>query len=286
VQRDGACGFLGADGLCEIHRAGGLSAKPLGCAAFPLRLCDDGTAVRVAAATECGCVLRSAVEPGGDPLLPSGSTHVRHLPIVSAVESLPEQVPVRGERTLPREQVRNLVNTLLAALPVHDAAAWLWGVADAIEAGTPIPSLGERPAADAVQPWARALAETTRGRAARDADWRSPRDVTLRGLRWIATTAVALLHADLLDALLHTSPAHPAIESFWLRANLWAYVDVADLGLVPMLRDRALRLWLSRAMPELAGEDVNDPVFAQPLALIDVLMRGHGLSRYVDAAYR
>ena len=48
------------------------------------------------------------------------------------------------------------------------------------------------------------------------------------------------------------------------------------------LRDRALRLWLARAMPELATPDVADPMFEQPLAVIDVIMRGHGLSHYAS----
>lgn len=283
VQRDGACGFLGADGLCEIHRAGGLTAKPIGCAAFPLRFVDDGTAVRVSAVTECCCVLRSAVEPGGNALLPAASTHVRDLPIASGVESLPEHVRIVGDRTLPRTEVRALFDRLLGALPVDDCAAWLWCAADAIEHGAPIPAQPHPPSAVAVQPWVRALADTLRGRALRDGDWRSSRDATLRALRWVATTSLALLHDDLLDALLVTPASSPVVEAFWVRANLWAYADVGDLGVVRMLRDRAIRVWLARAMPELAGPDVADPMFSEPLAVIDVLMRAHALSRYVPA---
>jgi hypothetical protein len=106
----------------------------------------------------------------------------------------------------------------------------------------------------------------------------------MRALQWIATTATTTLHGDLLDALIRTPPAVPAIETFWIRSNLWAYVDIADLGLVAMLRDRAVRLWLGRALPELATADLVGPLFSQPLATIDVLMRGHGLSRYVVGA--
>jgi lysine-N-methylase len=277
THRDGACGFLGGDGLCEIHRAGGLAAKPFGCSAFPLRLCDDGTAVRVSVATECRCVLRSAIVPGRDPLLSVGSTHVRDLPLLSGIDALPEQVPLAGDRTLSRESVRGLFDTMLAQLPVSDPAVWLWGAAAALESGAP-----RKPTVADVDPWLRALAEAARRRAARDGDWRSTNDATLRGLRWIATTSLAVLHDDLLEALLVSPPVDARVETLWVRANLWGYHDVADLGVVSMLRDRAVRLWLARAMPELAPSDVADPMFEQPLAVIDVIMRGHGLSHYAS----
>jgi lysine-N-methylase len=174
---------------------------------------------------------------------------------------------------MPRAGVRKLVAELLDALPVDDPAMYLWGVADLVE--------GEM---RQVGPWADALAETVRARVARDADWRSKTDLTLRGMIWLATTAVALRQEGLLDALLEMKPENAAEENAYLRATLWGYIDIADLGVVPMLRDRALRLWVARAMPELATKETADQAFAHPLATIDVLMRAHGLSHYVDAA--
>ena len=273
LKVDGACAYLDKDELCAIHRVGGLSAKPVGCAAFPLKLCDDGEVVRIAPSTECGCSLRSALEDGGEPLLPASSTHVRDLPLVSAIESLPEEVPLAGDRWMPRAAVRKLFAELLETLPVEDPATYLWGVADVVE--------GE---VREVRPWAEALAETARARTARDADWRSKTDVTLRGMIWLATTGVALRSDGMVEALLEAPPPNPAEENAYLRASLWGYIDVADLGVVSMLRDRALRIWFARAMPELRTDDTKDPAFAHPLATIDVLMRGHGLSRYVDDA--
>ncbi|MCA9650442.1 MAG: YkgJ family cysteine cluster protein, partial [Myxococcales bacterium] len=78
VARDGACGMLRDDGLCEIHRVGGAEAKPLGCRLFPRTFVDDGVELRVSLKPECPCVLApltAAAEPVAGPW-----TRARELP--------------------------------------------------------------------------------------------------------------------------------------------------------------------------------------------------------------
>ena len=51
------------------------------------------------------------------------------------------------------------------------------------------------------------------------------------------------------------------------------------------LRDRAVAMWIARVFP-LAVDALfpgePEPAFARPLALVEALLRGHGLRRYTD----
>ena len=56
-------------------------------------------------------------------------------------------------------------------------------------------------------------------------------------------------------------------------------------GYVPLtlaLRDRAVRLIVARALPDVfARVGATDPACAHPLALVEAILRGHGLDAYV-----
>lgn len=56
---DGACVFLGENGLCRVHAEFGLEAKPLACQFFPFMLSPDGRNTVVGLSFACGSVAAS-----------------------------------------------------------------------------------------------------------------------------------------------------------------------------------------------------------------------------------
>ena len=52
--------------------------------------------------------------------------------------------------------------------------------------------------------------------------------------------------------------------------------------LATALRDRGVRLLVARAMPLAVGTDEVDPAYVHPLALVEAMLRGHGLDGYVE----
>ena len=60
---DGACVFLGDNGLCKVHAEFGLEAKPLACQFFPFMLSPNTRDTHVGISFACGSVLASKGAP-------------------------------------------------------------------------------------------------------------------------------------------------------------------------------------------------------------------------------
>lgn len=277
IFRNGACGFLGEDGACEIHRAGGLEAKPSGCAAYPLALVNDGVSIRVTTSTECGCVLASVGRTDGAPLLDPSHEVAADLPPTQLIRSIPAEVEVGYGRTLSRAELRRWVRGALETLAVGDPAARAWALSDDL-AGAREPSTDRAVDIDRADQMRRftALADAVE-RAYQRSQWRSSADGLRDGLRWFCAATKLLTDASLVDAV--AEAARPDEERFYLRAFLWGYGgETTPLALG--LRDRATRIWVARAMEQLALVDLDSPRWRHPLAVVDGLMRSQGLATY------
>ena len=115
--------------------------------------------------------------------------------------------------------------------------------------------------------------------------WRSERDLVLRAARWIATAAGALADRETAAALLAQPPAAPRSEQFYLAALLHGHRLAGGRPLAIELHDRAVRIVVARALGHvLAGlrAEERDPAAAHPLALVEAMLRGHGLDGYVE----
>jgi lysine-N-methylase len=294
--RDGRCAYLGDEGRCGLHALGGPAAKPVGCATFPASFADDGEVVRVSVSVECACVLASVGREGGAPLLPPGAAVRADLDETLGISTVPDPVQVTPEQMAPRAELRAWSRRVAAHLTnLEDAAASLVSLGAAVAEGglaaDPEPSLA-RPApiaGAAVLPWIEALHRRALRREHEDAAWRSERDLARRATRWIAAAAGALCDPASLDALLAAPAAAPRAEAFYLRALVHGHQLVTgSLPLSLALHDRAVRILVARALPvalaALPAEEL-DPASAHPLALVEAMLRGHGLDAYAhDAA--
>ncbi|EYF00614.1 YkgJ family cysteine cluster protein [Chondromyces apiculatus] len=301
---DGRCAYLDPHDRCAIHAAAGAAAKPLGCQLFPVSIVDDGHHVRVSVLVECACVLASAASPSphGAPLLASLPHPPRtraDLPSALHITELPARLHITSHTTAPRADLLAWSSALLAASPPHDIPSALWTLAATLErtgpdltAATHAFEAPEPLTPEPLLPWLGALFRRAHRRATEDAAFRSPRDLALRTITWIAAATRALHHPDLAALTLAAdAPAARADERFYLRAALHGHQLLDDTARIPLadrLRDAAIRLLVARAMSlrlaALAGEPdaepLDDPASAHPLALVEAAMRGHGLSAY------
>jgi lysine-N-methylase len=292
----GRCAYLEGDGRCGLHKRGGAEGKPFGCRTFPATFVDDGEAVRVAPAVECACVLASAVLPTGEgePLVPAGATTSDDLDEAAVVHELPETLAVTPDRSAPRSDLVRWSRLVASWPPPADAARAAWSLAAAIESEGLDSSAAERAlAADApidsalLRPYFVALERRAAGRSRVDASWRSADDLVLRAGRWIRDAAKLLVDPGALASLLALGSDHALSEAFYLRVAVHGHhLVTGEQPLSHALRDRAARIVLARALPFVADEDDDDPALAHPLALVEAMIRGHGLSAYardVDA---
>ncbi|WP_437970983.1 YkgJ family cysteine cluster protein [Sorangium sp. So ce260] len=287
AMRDGRCAYLEGEGRCALHAIGGPEAKPLGCRTFPTSFVDDGESVRISVAVECACVLASAGRPGGAPLLDPRLRARGDLDERIDVARLPDRPLVAPGVTAARAELVAWSRRLAAAAPPPDVAAGLFALAAAIEAeGLTEGAIArfERPAPlepAALGPWLAALHGRAARRAREDAAWRGERDLARRATQWIAAATLALADPDLLAALLLAPAPAPDRERFYLRAALHGHRLVGALPLSLALRDRAARLVVARALPVIAaGAGADDPACAEPIALVEAMLRGHGLDAY------
>lgn len=266
VSVDGGCGFLGSDGLCEIHRRCGLEGKPRACAAFPVVACADDEAVRVSVVPECACVLRPGA-PGEGDVLGEGWSQGGDLPGTTVIDVLPERVRVTEQRTVSRGWVREQVHALLQDLQTApDLAMLCWQRADVWAEGKPTaPALQ----VDALRHDARDLLRR-RSAHCRSDDW------VLRSLQWLVGTLALLEDDTLTAAVLAPTTAVDPMETLYVRASLWVYRGFDERPASDVLRGLATRLWLARAMAEVP---LAPSPRAVPLASLSMLLRGHGLSR-------
>ncbi|MGK4005436.1 YkgJ family cysteine cluster protein [Sorangium sp. So ce1036] len=289
--RDGRCAYLEGGGRCSLHAIGGPEAKPLGCRIFPVSFLDDGESVRVSVAVECACVLTSVGRPAGAPLLDPRLRVLGDLDERVHVAELPERVEVAPGVTAARAELVAWSRRLAAAPPPADLAAGLFSLAAAVEArGLAADTLAryERPGPldpAALAPWLAALHARAARREREDAAWRSERDLARMAARWIAAAAAALGDPELLGALLSAPVERPERERLYLRAALHGHRLLGALPLSLALRDRAVRLVVSRALPAIfAAVGASDPACAEPLALVEAMLRAHGLDAYVVEA--
>ena len=289
---DGRCAYLDEARRCSLEVAGGSEAKPLGCRLFPTTFVDDGADVRVAVAPECACVFDS-LEPGGPgaPLVPSGVRWRADLDRAAAVSELPAEVALTSDVAIPRRDFALWCDALpfrrVDPDPSIDVPAWLWWAAEAtarggLPASADLTVVGREgvPIDDPLYDRYRiALTAAVERRARRDAAFRAPNDLVLLLLGRLLPALPLLGHAGL-------ERRQTAGEWFYARTLAFARSFADGRPLVTCLRDRALRLWLARALGEItaAGDGLIDPAFRQPIALVEALVRGHGLDAYAAAA--
>jgi lysine-N-methylase len=296
---DGRCAYLAETGRCALHEAGGAAAKPLGCATFPATFVDDGQRVRVSVAVECACVLASAERPDRDTpgaaLLPEGVRARRHLDPAIAVVELPSHLGIAPGVVASRAEVVAWSRRALTALDELatgvDVAAALIALAAAIDGAgldAPVaPALAEPPgiAPSLVAPYLAALHRHAEARARKDASWRAPRDLARLAVRWIADATAPLVDAGAVARLLARSPVSQRSELFYARALVHGHQLFGALELTTALRDRAARLLAARALHDhlaTLGADEKDPASEHPLALVEAVLRGHGLAAYAE----
>jgi lysine-N-methylase len=250
---------------------------------------DDGERVRVSIGVECPCVLASVGREGGAPLVEPGARTRGDLgPGVRVVE-LPAEIPVARGRTAPRAALAAWSRIVAGEDPGEgDAVARLWSLAGAIEgdgldeaAARRALAAPELPAVPELEAWTAALAARAKARVESAETWRSARDRSLRASRWIAAAAEALREPGGVVAALGAGERFRGDEAFFVRASLHGHHLAGELPLGTALRDRAVRLLLARALGD--GMPADDPGHAHPIALVEAMMRGHGLGAYVGS---
>lgn len=266
---EGGCGFLDDDGLCAIHRKGGISAKPVACAAFPTLACSDGKQVRMTVSPECACVLRSAGGARGE-RLGEGLERGADLPITTVIDELPPRVVADEGVEIERGELRELVAEAIGSLPVVDPARACWGWADTWCERVPSPVQLDDvdDALDALQRRARSLLR-------RMSSWRPDDDWVLKSLRWLVGTLHLLENAELRASVIEPSDETSTTENLYVRASLWGYVGFFDTPVAVVLREHALKIWLARAM-EVVPLAPSEHALA--LSSVSMLLRGHGLA--------
>lgn len=286
IARDGACGFLQDDGLCSIHRVGGAEAKPWGCRAFPRVYVDDGAAVHVSFKPECPCVL----DPRGgepEPVVEPGWDDSRSLPPAVVVDVLPESIEIARGHRVPRAELRRWIADIAARPSPADPAATAWALASR-GGDQALPVVDDAaweappPPATAVMPWVRALHRRAAARAREHAAWRSEHDLVRRVSTALALLTRLLLDPEALTEALAVPAAAPGQESRFWRGGLHSYRWPRNGALVDSLRDDALRLWVARSLPAAMVDEDQDPDLRAPLALVEAMLRAHGIGAYVD----
>lgn len=293
AQIDGRCAYLAEGGRCSLHVAAGEGAKPRGCRTYPATFVDDGEAVRVSVGVECPCVLASVGRDGGAPLVPAGAKSARDLGEGARVVALPERIAIAAARTAPRGDFvawSRLVAGLVAVEVREreadvDAVSVLWSLGaaldrdglfeDAARAAIHAPA---RPSEDLVRLWAVALHERAVARLRSAEAWRSERDRSRTASRWLAEGAAALIAPGGILAALDRPAECARSEAFYVAAALHGHHLVDELPVAAAARDRAARLLVARLLP--AAIPADDPAHAHPIALVESMMRGHGMKAY------
>jgi lysine-N-methylase len=287
----GRCAYLGPEGRCGLHAAGGPQGKPLGCRTFPAIFVDDGFSVRVSPAVECACVLASLGHTDeGEPLVAPEVTSSDKLDPGIHISRLPETILITKKRHASRDQFVIWSNIIANAPAPLDTPSVFWALADEVQQWGCDPRAAQRALTspqtldpETLRPSLLALLQRTEKRLRVDGTWRSENDLALIALRGIVRAA-SLLTRD-LETLRQfsapvTDPQTLASEAFYLRAGAHGHQFVLnDAPLAHALRDRAVRLVLARALGSVfvSDEYQQDPVFRHPLALLEATLRGHGL---------
>ena len=285
---DGRCAYLGKDGLCGIHAVAGSEAKPFGCRSFPVSLVDDGLAVRVTPGVECACVLASAIDGGvgGESLVDPAFVDASALDARLYIDVLPSQIVLGRGRSVDRQSFVRWSRALEDA-PVTNAALAFMALASHVAGGVLSADAGCAALAtnhiddpERLLPFIRALGARARIRASET--WRSESDLARQA--FVAIEAAAEIAEAGFETLLEPASATHAAEAFYVRATLFGHHLVARSHRMPLevaLLDRATRVVLGRALSvAVAIGGLSDPAFSHPLALVEGVLRGHGLAAY------
>ncbi len=285
---NGRCAYLADDDRCAIHAKAGALAKPAGCRMYPALYVFDGAAVRVSVSVECACVLASVTTASddGEPLAPNEAT-AAFLEPTAHIARLPESVALDATRQLDGPSFARLCDGLHDVMRDvrADVPEVLFALADALAEGDGPDAAVARAAANprfieapALHERLRVLHGLVEQRVAQDATWRSERDLTRRAVLWLYGATEKLLHED-AEATRRRPAPRPADEAFYVRAYAFGLGLETSAPLIESLRDRGLRLLLARALEDLV--DPQEQAARYPLALLEALMRGHGLASYV-----
>jgi len=99
-----------------------------------------------------------------------------------------------------------------------------------------------------------------------------------------SAAATALCQPEALEALLAAPAPAPRAEAFYLRALIHGHaLAIGGLPISLALHDRAVRVLVARALPLVLATlppAELDPACAHPLALVEAMLRGHGLDAY------
>ena len=211
-------------------------------------------------------MLRSSTERG-DPLA-QGWTRGADLPGTTVIDQLSPEIRVTSERSASRAWLRDELLGLLGSLTeAPDPARVCWQRADAWAGTSTEPELGER---------LETLRHDAKDLMRRRALHCRPDDWVLRSLQWLVATLHVLTDRE-LQALVLQPMTRPE-EVLFVQAGLWVYRGFDDTSAVDALRRYAWRIWIARAMAEVPLAPSETAV---PLATLEMLLRGHGLSRAV-----
>ena len=296
---DGRCAFVSRDLRCSLHEKAGPRAKPLGCQLFPTTFVDDGEAIRVSILPDCACVFESIGKPDGEPLVPRDLHFGSDIPPAVHVPTLPAGLPLDAETTVSRKSYvawsREILVALRSRTPANPACS-LWNLADVIsEAGLDerasalVISKPTAPYIDRLAPWVHALRSHVDRRSSEQALCRGERDLVRVVTKWLGAGCDRFLH-DPRRWLEHDEPSVRRNEAFYCETVFHGHQLIDDRSLVTSLRDRAVRLLLARVLPQVMVLEEVEPgqegALAQPIALIEPLMRTHGLSDYTAEVVR
>ncbi len=287
VSVGGRCGYLDANDRCAIHVAGGATAKPLGCRAFPAQFIDDGEAVRVGPSLECACVFASIGSSGGEPLVGGDVKRQRDLDPAIHVDALGPVVTASEGRVETLEAHRAWTRAVLGEPAPADAVAAAWSLAAAAErAGLDIATARESlksaqpPGAVDVFPWILAVATRAGSKAHEGRRWRAEGDLASAAIGLVADAALALVEGGLESAL--AAPADAAREAFAFRAFLFAHGPARRRAVDVALRAFAVELVVARALAALLATRAHHDALREPLAVVFAVVRAHGVGAYVD----
>jgi|GEM_PF-1789784 len=114
LEIEGSCAFLDDDGLCAVHKKGGIEAKPQACISYPAHLVVCGERWVASLRPECACMLRTAVEGPKLSDDPVGWARLRSMML--AVWTVPQLVAVHGDTIVTRSDYRRWTERQVAAL--------------------------------------------------------------------------------------------------------------------------------------------------------------------------
>ena len=246
---EGRCAFQQADGLCRVQVLGGPGAKPTSCSSYPAVLVACGEEWHASLRPECACLARHALE--GRMLSEDPQSWADLRARFLRVWSVPEEVVIAGQRSLPRDDYVGWMRATIARLSTsfhplealeaagHDLGlqvgppedAWLARVQENLEREQREGDIELHPASPlrASFAWALDVVRALRGGLDPEPRWSRGRDGD--HARRAASLATMVLHGH---GLLEWRELGPAFT------DLWRF------------------LWLARASHALRGPEVDD----------------------------